>query len=462
MNVRQAAGVTACLVAAFSGVCVWAGSPPKAPKMPPAPDTPPAKVPLPRKNVPRDLDPVVLTAKGLDRLLGQEPNKIVAFAWNDGWKQIPVQVDERLEMDLGKASRHGRCVTTVYADPDTNVGADPNAELDVDDEIAFMAKDAGVKTDAADPAGTVKGTRTAVRIVDALGSPDRHVYLFVSDGSLKGDAGRDYVKYTPKKRPRARGLKQEDSLVKTSRYLVGFSARWVLDRTAVIKDIDKPVDILDGDKFQFIPGVDARTTATFSRGRGEYLAHIDGPVRAIRSVLGANSGVLTQRDWIFYEGRQDAITYLRVHPIPGTWAYYDFSPAAAGMKYYDNLNTGGVTIDGKPDRVHRGKLEWQVVTGKQGTLAMALQVETDIPNPRWSSYYYDQARARWDQGIGDRHALGASGPSTGPLPNTDPGTKRGKTYSMTMRRIIYYDGASRKLGESLQRIAAANAPLKAK
>ncbi|MFW5732109.1 MAG: hypothetical protein ACOCZU_02765, partial [Planctomycetota bacterium] len=60
---------------------------------------------MPRKNVPRDLDPVLLTAKGLDRLIGNKPKDIVAFAWNDGWKQIPVQVDERMEVDLGKACR---------------------------------------------------------------------------------------------------------------------------------------------------------------------------------------------------------------------------------------------------------------------------------------------------------------------------------------------------------------------
>ncbi len=432
-------------------------------KMPPAPDAPNKKLRLPTKEVPRDLDPVILTGDQAGKLLGREPGRIVAFAWrNDAWEQVPVQVDERKKVDLGKACGRGVFVTTLYADPRTKVGADPNTKLDEDDELVFMAKDAGGQTKAAAPKGTDADSRVELQVEDPLGGQDRYLYLFASDGSLKSDAGRDYVKYKPKKATRPTKLRQESTLVETSRYRVGFAARWILDRTEVLVGAEKAVDILDGDKFQFVPGITIRTTGTFSRGKGEYLAHIDGPVRAIRSVLGANSGVLTQRDWIFYEGRQDCITYLRVHPIPGTWMYYDFSPAARGMTYYDNLNTGGVMIDGKPDRMHSGKLLWQVVTGKQGTLSMALLAETDLPRVAWTSYYFDEAPAKWSQGVGDRHACGASGPATGPLLNTDPTEGPGNAHKLTVRRIVYYDKPDTKLEAALKRIAAAGKPLKVK
>ncbi|MFP4055204.1 MAG: hypothetical protein ACLFV7_15205 [Phycisphaerae bacterium] len=430
-------------------------------EMPPAPDAPSKKIPLPEKDLPRDLDPVILTGKQVQGLLGREPGQIVAFAWkNDAWKQVPVQVDERKKVDLGKACGGESFRTTLYADPRTKLGADPNVKLDMDDEVVFMAKDTGGRTRAADPEGVEADGRTELRIGDPSGGKDRYVYLFASDGSLKADAGIDYVKYKARKAARPARLRQENSVVETNRYRVGFAARWILDRTEVLAGIKKPVDILDGDKFQFLPGISIRTTGTFSRGKGEYLAHIDGPVRAIRSVVGANSGRLTQRDWVFYEGRQDCITYLRVHPIPGTWMYYDFSPAARGMTYYDNLNTGGVTIDGKPDRMHSGRLRWQVVTGKQGTLSMALLTETDLPRVTWKSYYFDQAQANWDQGIGDRHACGASGPATGPLLNTDPTDRSGKCYQLTVRRIVYYQKPNAPLEAALKRIAAAGTPLK--
>lgn len=432
-------------------------------KMPPAPDAPNKKLSLPTKEVPRDLDPVVLTGGQARKLLGHQPGRIVAFAWQDtAWEQVPVQVDERKKVDLGKACGRGTFVTTLYADPRTKVGADPNAKLDADDEIVFMAKDTGGQSKAAAPKGTDGDSRVELQVVDPLGEQDRYLYLFASDGSLKSDAGRDYVKYKPKKAARPTKLRQENSVVETSHYRVGFSARWILDRTAVLVGAEKAVDILDGDKFQFVPGICIRTTGTFSRGKGEYLAHIDGPVRAIRSVVGANSGVLTQRDWVFYEGRQDCITYLRVHPIPGTWMYYDFSPAARGMTYYDNLNTRGVMIDGRPDRMHRGKLEWQVVTGKQGTLSMVLLAETNLPQVAWTSYYFDEASAKWDQGVGDRHACGASGLATGPLLNTDPTEGPDKAHKLTVRRIVYYGKPRTKLPNALKRIAAAGKPLTVK
>ena len=73
-------------------------------------------------------------------------------------------------------------------------------------------------------------------------------------------------------------------------------------------------------------------------------------MRAIRSYIGANSGPLTQREHIFYEQREDIRTFLRVHAIPGRADFFDYSSAASGMTYRNNLNTGGVTIDGSPTR----------------------------------------------------------------------------------------------------------------
>ena len=56
-----------------------------------------------------------------------------------------------------------------YADAGTRMGADPNPALDADDEIAFMAKDAGAQADRlADPAGVVAGSRAEIVVTDPL------------------------------------------------------------------------------------------------------------------------------------------------------------------------------------------------------------------------------------------------------------------------------------------------------
>ena len=58
-----------------------------------------------------------------------------------------MQVDERKSVDLGAVynSTPMGFVTTVYADPGTFTGADANANVDADDEVAFMAKDVGAR-----------------------------------------------------------------------------------------------------------------------------------------------------------------------------------------------------------------------------------------------------------------------------------------------------------------------------
>ena len=101
------------------------------------------------------------------------------------------------------------------------------------------------------------------------------------------------------------------------------------------------VDILDRHKSGFA-GSCARTEGTFSVGGGGFIANKSGPVRAIRSYLGANSGTYTQRDEIMYEGRMDVTTYLRVPP----------DPAAARL---DGLQRGRDRHAVRHEHEHRGR-----------------------------------------------------------------------------------------------------------
>src|SRR5262245_12758580 len=93
----------------------------------------------------RPVDPVVVAGADVEALVGAPPDRIVAFrAADDGWEQIPVQVDERLattiqaayDLPAGQFGSSTDIPVTLYADPHTFVGADPDATLDADDEIA--------------------------------------------------------------------------------------------------------------------------------------------------------------------------------------------------------------------------------------------------------------------------------------------------------------------------------------
>ena len=181
-----------------------------------------------------------------------------------------------------------------------------------------------------------------------------------------------------------------------------------------------------------------RSEDSFSAGEGAFFANIDGPVRGIRSYMGANSGPLTQRLHLFYEGRQDVTTFLRVHAIAGMLDVYDYSAAAIGMTYTDGLNTSGVTIDGIPDAITPGVSLWQMVSGPQGTLTIVGTVDTDITPFAPTSYYNDDDSPSERQCTGDDYEYGMSGAWIAHgLPNTDP--RQVPFNYLTGSRIVYYD-----------------------
>ena len=235
------------------------------------------------------------------------------------------------------------------------------------------------------------------------------------------------------------------------------AARWIEDELAVKAGDATGVDILDGDKVQVGFGC-GRSELTFSRGGGGFIANTSGPVRAIRSYIGANSGTFTQQDRIYYQRAEVMKTYLRVHPGINTIdQFLDYSPAASGMTYRTSADPGGVTVDGVPDGdLETGnslgpELTWEQATGPQGSLAIVSRVDTDIPTFSAGSYYQDDSTSPATPqcgGYADDQAWGSSGPGiTGVGVNTDP--TLGPASSLTGTRTIFYSapGADAALAE---------------
>jgi hypothetical protein len=380
-------------------------------------------------------DPVVLTGAATPSLTGTAPGSVVAFAFSGNWRQIPVQVDERKAYDLRSAypnpfSCGGNSLCYLpfstsakleYADPGTLVGADTDASFDSNDELAFMAKDAGGSAAAAaDPAGVQRATRVEVKVTDPIDGGVGYVYLFRRSGSLVPGAGASYVKYTfslasgayPATYGFGAGHNAESSTVTTSDYARRFTDRWQESELRILRGSASGGDILDRNENQFAPDVCARTRQTFANGEGAFLVNRSGPVRAIRSFLGANSGPMTESRQVFYQGREDDTVYLRVHPIPGVMSFLDYSSAAAGMTYRNNNNLGGVTVDGSPDTVNAGTLTWESVDGAQGALTTVHTWDTNVAASKFTSFYRDLASPPAGQTPcqGDSGFYGASGP----------------------------------------------------
>ena len=272
-----------------------------------------------------------------------------------------------------------------------------------------------------------------------------YVYLFRKKGNLSPGAGRQYVHYSfgllsgeyKKTYKLQDGPNPENSLVTGAYYRHHFSDRWTSDRIEVTAPGSSGVDILDRHKALFAPGNCVRSENTFNDQEGAFITNKVGPVRAIRSYIGANSGPNTERDHIFYDRREDVRTYLRVHAIPSVMDFFDYSAAAIGMTYRNELNQSGVTIDGNPDSPVAGAPSWEQVTGPQGSLTMVGQLQTSFTPTGFTSYYVDDSTPSDTQCTGDAQAYGSSGLWVqGSIPCTDP--QIGCTAKLTGIRTMYF------------------------
>src|SRR5690606_24302428 len=161
------------------------------------------------------------------------------------------------------------------------------------------------------PEGVVENTGTEV-VAEADGAT-RYAYLYRrASARLDPAAGADLVRYDARfqrgpylatydregrrvpRNPRPvrdpRASNPENTTVRTPFYTLGFSDRWILDRM----EIEGGPDILDVDVLGATPGNCVRSPYTASLSHGAFLANRDGPVRAIRRVIGFNSGILTE------------------------------------------------------------------------------------------------------------------------------------------------------------------------
>ena len=283
----------------------------------------------------RSAEAIILKGAQTQGLIGVPPGDLVAFRWQSGWQQVPVQVDERKLVDYrilrqwrsNGAGAEPFFSSEVYADPGTYAGADGSPQptsskgpaygpdlsnpvppgdknLDSNDEIAMMASDAGASAfGQANPPGIFGSSRTAILVEDPL-DPDgrRFLYLFRRSGSLDPTAGRDYVNYEQRYSPLLAGgyfggynhasigdnvngppVNPEASTISSDLYEQTFPGRWLIDGLRIKAGAATGVDILDGDKSTVGQTACGRNELTFSRGGGGVIAAIDGPVRAMIS-----------------------------------------------------------------------------------------------------------------------------------------------------------------------------------
>ena len=193
-------------------------------------------------------------------------------------------------------------------------------------------------------------------------------------------------------------------------------------------------------------------------GEGAFVVNISGPVRAIRSYLGANSYKWTVNTDIFYPDRQDTVTELRGHSgLPGYGSADDFVTGTTGLTYSDPANHG-VAIDGTPDAVtpiafttgSTAPPMWQMVSGPQGSLVTVRTITTDITGLTAATVYQDRNPASPAQCTGDAAAWGENGvdltaPSGQSVAVTDP-TLTATPATLVLNRYRYFEAPEPRHG----------------
>jgi hypothetical protein len=403
----------------------------------------------------RPADPVVVAGSLVPSLNNVPVGDIVAFRWSSGWLQLPVQVDQRKRVELNtvyglSANATNPVNVVVYADPKTYAGAGSGV-LGALDEIVVMARDMGTQTPSAfsEPAGVSHNSGVRVKADDPLTGSTAYFYLFRRSGTtLTPGAGHHNVGYTFRLLSGDykstygfnTGPNPENSVVSTGSYTRHFGDRWLDDQIVLKAGTATRVDIVDRHKALFAPGNCTRSEDTFDSAEGAFIANIVGPVRAIRSYIGANSGPYTERTHLFYDRREDIITDLRVHPIPSIMDFWDYSPAASGMHYTNSRNLGGVDVDGSPDSPASGAPNWEKVDGPQGSLTHVERLNTNISGLSKTNYYYDNATTPnpVTQCTGDQFSYGASGTwVTSSIAGTDP--HQGYTNFFQGRDSLFFE-----------------------
>ncbi|HEX2058608.1 MAG TPA: Ig-like domain-containing protein [Actinomycetota bacterium] len=442
--------------------------------------------------------------------VGVDPDHVVAYAFDgDKFHEIPVQVDERFpyflanpNSDFGVYSGTDKELTYAwdveswkktagqceaeYPEEDTSKlkgfpTTDPVPTLDHDDEVVFMADDAGVQADLAEPGPPGTGDqRQEIRLVDPRDpTAERFVYLFTNPAGPKFDADNGYVDYVrdanadqwidrnsfaavdPEKlgtsntpygpnlsgtvcaadgtvRQSTDRFPRDGVTVTTDTYRWRATGRWMVREMHVTKPGTTRQfgpDLIDrwkGRAFQQSPEstislVGFEDEQVNWEANSALLGELEGPVRAIREVWGADSGTNVTKTETFY---RDAITYryrVRVHPIPpdGLYTSWDYNHDEVAT-YYNETMTEGVAIDGvnddelNVDSLPNGRpaffdapdptftkplafLNWEQVAGRgdNGSLVYMFELKNaqGLENPTVVPYYRDDAC--FDDGTGD-------------------------------------------------------------
>jgi hypothetical protein len=332
----------------------------------------------------RSEDPIVVIGSMFPAFSGVPLNELVVYAYRSGdWQAVPFQIDEV-------------SITGTYVISDGGL-------LDANDELVFMAGDAGDQVSAAiwpaDPQARLN-SRYAITVSDPLSaSQQAWVYLYRSTTLTHSNAV--YVNWT-------QGLQTATALS----YTAAFSPTRFLG-LADLRINGSSTDILDRQKVrvELLGGfIKFNEEWLASQGPATLTLPITGPIRAA-----TNEGALRAafyRSRIDFDVKFDLTSLGAIQPDFIRTSFDWISPTISGIHtYYDSNTPAGVAIDGAPDTISTTpRLDWfQVNGGAAGPGGLAMTFPQVDPRGGTVLNYYKDNGAIDASDTGDQRSYGDSG-----------------------------------------------------
>jgi len=349
----------------------------------------------------RSSEAVILSGGSFPAFIGTSietgENALFLYAYDQAlqtWRQIPFQWDQR---DTSGSF--------------FNPAGDEILGLDSNDELVFMALDAGDRALTSWIADLNSQTflRYEIQITDPLEpSSVGWVYLYKSL-TLQQTFEQDYVTYVPSQDPNT-----GEDFIESDVYKIGGNAKGIFGFLSL--QPNPTVNLLDRQKIR------GRTTlfGAFDEESDLGFVHVtavDGPVRVIREItlelvnlLEVSLPLQYFRDSVVLEGNlsiPQEIKFLfftiKVQEIRHS---IDLSAAASGMEMF-NPNNSSVPINGENDPNVNKQIDFLPdvnyvhITGDQGTIINLFEIPDTIGDTR-QLYYKDQLDTN-DPGDGDSY-----------------------------------------------------------
>ncbi len=348
-----------------------------------AQSTPP-QAPSALAAVDRPQDPVVVPGASFPAFSGASLDDLVLYAYRSGaWTPIPFQIDELN-------------ITGTYVVSDGGL-------LDANDELVFMAGDAGDSVSAAIwPADAQSRlySRYAITVTDPL-SAGGQAWVYLYRSATLTPSGVSYITWTHSAQTAA-----------AISYTAAFSPTQFVGLSDLMIN-GSSVDILDRQKIRAtILGIPLTEETLVGAGVPATLTlPAVGPVRAV-----TNDGDLNAA---FYRSRIDFDVAFDLAALPflpsSIRTSFDWiSPTVSGIiTYYDGNTVEGVPIDGVPDVVSTTPpVDWfQVNGGTSGPGGVVVAIPTVDPGSgagTVSNYYKDDGAFDGND-TGDKRSYGDAG-----------------------------------------------------